>query len=345
MSTSTYKPRRTNHQPQSSILVTGGAGYIGSHTVKELMRHGHDVVVFDNLSTGHREFVLTDKFVEGDLLDPDSLRMCFERFSFDSVLHFAALTSVPDSVRDPRRYYQTNLIGGLNLLQVMLEHDVKNLIFSSTAAIYGSPEEIPIPEEHPKNPESPYGRTKWVFEQILEDYGRAYGLRSISLRYFNAAGSAPSGEIGEWHDPESHLIPIVLEVAQGKRKQIEIFGTDYDTPDGTCIRDFIHVSDLAEAHVLALQHLHEGSPSVAYNLGTGVGHSVREVVDVCRAVTNLKIRTIEAPRRPGDLPKLLADSRNAHKELGWNPRYPELETIVRTAWDWMTRGQGAPAQN
>jgi len=344
MSTSTYKPRRTNHQPQSSILVTGGAGYIGSHTVKELLKRGYAVVVFDNLSAGHREFVLTDKFVEGDLLDLDSLRACFDRFSFDSVLHFAALTSVPDSVRDPQRYYQTNIIAGLNLLAVMLEHDVKKLVFSSSAAVYGSPQVVPIPEDHPKNPESPYGRTKWIFEQILEDYGRAYGLRSISLRYFNAAGSDPSGEIGEWHDPESHLIPIVLEAAQGKRNQVEIFGTDYDTPDGTCIRDFIHVSDLSEAHVLALEHLREGAPSTAYNLGTGVGHSVREVVDVCRAVTNLKIRTIEATRRPGDLPRLLADSRNAHKELGWNPKHPELETIVRTAWDWMTHGQGTPAK-
>ena len=334
MSTPTHQASRTNHQPQSSILVTGGAGYIGSHTVKELMRHGHDVVVFDNLSTGHREFVLTDKFVEGDLLDPDSLRTCFDRFSFDSVLHFAALTSVPDSVRDPQRYYQTNLIGGLNLLQVMLEHDVKNLIFSSSAAIYGSPEKIPIPEEHPKNPESPYGRTKWVFEQILEDYGRAYGLRSISLRYFNAAGSDPSGAIGEWHDPESHLIPIVLEVAQGKRKQIEIYGTDYDTPDGTCIRDFIHVSDLAEAHVLALQHLHGGSPSAAYNLGTGVGHSVREVVDVCRAVTNLKIQATEAPRRPGDPAQLVANPSRAERELRWKARFRDLQTVVETAWKW-----------
>jgi len=331
------KAPRTNQQPPRSILVTGGAGYIGSHTIKALLKRGYNVVCFDNLSAGHREFVVTDKFFQGDLLDLDSLRTCFERFSFDSVLHFAALTSVPDSVRDPQRYYQTNIIGGLNLLQVMLEHDVKKLVFSSSAAVYGSPQLVPIPEDHPKNPESPYGRTKWIFEQILEDYGRAYGLRSISLRYFNAAGSDPEGEIGEWHDPESHLIPIVLEVAQGKRKQIEIFGTDYDTPDGTCIRDFIHVSALAEAHVLALEHLHEGAPSTAYNLGTGTGHSVREVVEICSKVTGTKIRAVESPRRPGDPPQLVADPSRAQRELGWRPRLPELMKIVETAWAWQRR--------
>jgi UDP-glucose 4-epimerase len=344
MSTPTHQASRTNHQPQGSILVTGGAGYIGSHTVKELLKRRYDVVVFDNLSAGHRQFVLTDRFVEGDLLDLDSLRTCFDRFSFDSIVHFAALTSVPDSVRDPQRYYQTNIIAGLNLLQVMLEHDVKKLVFSSSAAVYGSPQVVPIPEDHPKNPESPYGRTKWIFEQILEDYGRAYGLKSISLRYFNAAGSDPAGEIGEWHDPETHLIPIVLAVAQGKREHVEIFGTDYDTPDGTCIRDFIHVSDLAEAHLLALEHLREGAPSTAYNLGTGAGHSVREVVEICSKVTGTEIRAVEAPRRPGDLPRLLADSTRTLKDLRWSPRYPELETIVRTAWDWMTSGQSIMAR-
>lgn len=317
--------------------MTGGAGYIGSHTVKELLKHGHDVVVFDNLSAGHRELVLTDKFFQGDLLDPDALRTCFDRFSFDSVLHFAGMTSVPDSVRDPQSYYQTNIIGGLNLLEVMLKHEVKDLIFSSSAAIYGSPERVPTPEDHPKNPESPYGRTKWIFEQILEDYSRAYGLRSISLRYFNAAGSDPSGQIGEWHNPESHLIPIVLEVAQRKRRQIEILGTDYDTPDGTCIRDFIHVSDLAEAHVLALQHLHGSSLCTAYNLGIGAGHSVREVVDTCRKVTGLAISTVEGPRRPGDPPQLVADSSRAERELGWRPRLSGLPEIVETAWKWQKR--------
>lgn len=331
------KPPRTKNKQPTTILLTGGAGYIGSHTIKALLKRGYNVVCFDNLSAGHREFVLTDKFVEGDLLDLESLRTCFEHFSFDSVVHFAALTSVPDSVRDPQSYYQTNIIGGLNLLEVMLEHDVKKLVFSSSAAVYGSPKVVPIPEDHPKNPESPYGRTKWIFEQILEDYGRAYGLRSISLRYFNAAGSDPDGEIGEWHDPESHLIPIVLEVAQGKRKQIEIFGTDYDTPDGTCIRDFIHVSDLAEAHVLALEHLREGAPSTAYNLGTGTGHSVREVVEICSKVTGTEIRAVEAPRRPGDPPQLVADPGRAQRELGWRPRLPELMKIVETAWEWQKR--------
>ena len=209
--------------------------------------------------------------------------------------------------------------------------------------IYGSPEVVPIPEDHPKNPESPYGRTKWIFEQILEDYGRAYGLRSISLRYFNAAGSDPDGEIGEWHDPETHLIPIVLEVAQGKRKHVEIFGTDYDTPDGTCIRDFIHVSDLAEAHVLALEHLHEGAPSTAYNLGTGTGHSVREVVEICSEITGTKIRTVEGPRRPGDPPQFVADPSRAQRELGWSPRLPELMKIVETAWEWQ-KGKTDPLE-
>ncbi len=322
---------------RSVVLVTGGAGYIGAHTVKDLLKHGHDVVVFDNLCAGHRELVLTAELFRGDLLDPDALRSCFDSFSFDSVVHFAALASVPDSIQDPEKYYQNNVTGGLNLLEVMREYDVKNLIFSSSAAIYGSPKEGPIPEEHPKNPESPYGRTKWIFEQILEDYSRAYGLRSISLRYFNAAGADPSGQIGEWHSPESHLIPIVLEVAQGKRSQIEIFGADYDTPDGTCIRDFIHVSDLAEAHVLALQHLHDGPPCTAYNLGIGTGHSVREVVDTCRKVTGLAISTVESPRRPGDPPQLVADSSRAERELGWRPRFPGLPEIVETAWEWQKR--------
>lgn len=320
--------------PGMAVLVTGGAGYIGSHTVGELLKHGHDVVVFDNLSAGHRELVLTDQFFQGDLLDPHALRRCFDGFSLDSVLHFAALASAPDSVQDPQKYYQNNVIGGLNLLEAMREHDVRNLIFSSSAAVYGSPREGPISEEHPKNPESPYGRTKWIFEQILEDYSRAYGLRSISLRYFNAAGSDPSGQIGEWHSPESHPIPIVLEVAQGKRRCVEVFGTDCDTPDGTCIRDFVHVSDLAEAHVLALEHLHDGAPCTAYNLGTGTGHSVREVVDTCRRVTGLTISTTESPRRPGDPPQLIADASRAERELGWRPRFPELLEIVETAWKW-----------
>ncbi|NOX44486.1 MAG: UDP-glucose 4-epimerase GalE [Caldiserica bacterium] len=308
--------------------------------MKALLERGHEVVALDNLSTGHRELVLCDEFVEADLLDYPALRAVFDRYPIRSVIHFAARTAVGESVEDPRIYYETNVVGGLNLLRAMVEGGVEEIIFSSSAAVYGDPERIPIPEDHPKRPKSPYGRTKWIFEEILADYARAYGLRYVALRYFNAAGSDPGGMIGEWHDPEPHLIPIVLEAALGLRDHVEIFGTDYETPDGTCIRDFIHVVDLADAHVLALERLREGRAGTAYNLGTGTGHSVREVIETCRRVTGREIPVVEGPRRPGDPPALVADPTRARRELGWEPRFTSLEDIIATAWRWMLRRHG-----
>jgi len=323
------------------ILVTGGAGYIGSHTVKQLLKQGYDVVVFDNLSEGHREFVLTEHFVEGDLLDIEALRNAFTRYPIDAVIHFAALTKVGESVSDPQKYYVNNVAGTLHLLQSMREHNVGRIVFSSSAAVYGDPQQVPIPEEHPKTPINPYGQTKWMMEQIMNDFAHAYDLRYIALRYFNASGSDPDGDIGEWHEPETHLIPIVLEAALGERSHIEIFGTNYETPDGTCIRDYIHVSDLAEAHILALEHLKTGGESGAYNLGTGCGHSVREVIDVCQEISGRLVPVIEGPRRPGDPPVLVADALRAGVELGWKPKRSDLETIVKTALSWqLARDEG-----
>jgi UDP-glucose 4-epimerase len=324
------------------ILIAGGAGYIGSHTVKQLLNAGYDVAVFDNLSRGHRELVLSEHFIQGDLLDIDSLREAFERFPIDAVMHFAALTSVGESVSDPQAYYRNNVTGTLNLLDAMRHHNVDRLVFSSSAAVYGNPEQVPISEEHPKLPMNPYGRTKWMVEQAIADYGRAYGLRSVSLRYFNAAGSDPEGDIGEWHEPETHLIPIVFEAALKKRPHVEIFGTDYDTADGTCIRDYIHVADLAEAHVLGLEYLSAGGSSKAFNLGTGEGHSVREVIDVCRETSGRQIPVLQGPRRPGDPPVLVADPSLARDTLQWESRHPSLEDIVATAWSWMTRRSTKP---
>jgi len=323
------------------ILVTGGAGYIGSHTVKELLRAGYEVVVLDDLSAGHREFVLTPHFVQGDIRDRALLDRVFRRYPITAVMHFAALTSVPESVEDPARYYEVNLLGTWNVLEAMRAHGVKLFVFSSSAAVYGDPQKIPIPEDHPAQPKSPYGRTKRMVEEILADYEKAYAFRYVSLRYFNAAGSDPEGEIGEWHEPERHLIPIVLEVALGKRPYLEIFGTDYETPDGTGVRDYIHVTDLAQAHVRALQHLEAGGESRVYNLGIGRGYSVREVVEVCRRVTGRDIPVREGPRRPGDPAVLVADPSRALRELGWQPRFTELASLVETAWRWMLKKFGS----
>ncbi|MGB9861034.1 MAG: UDP-glucose 4-epimerase GalE [Candidatus Bipolaricaulaceae bacterium] len=319
------------------ILVTGGAGYIGSHTVKELLRAGYEVVVLDDLSSGHRELVLTEHFVQADVRDRKALRAAFRRYPIRAVMHFAALTSVPESVADPGRYYEVNLLGTLNLLEAMREFGVKTIVFSSSAAVYGDPQKIPIPEDHPTRPKSPYGRTKLMVEEILCDYARAYGFSYVSLRYFNAAGSDPAGRIGEWHEPERHLIPIVLEAALGKRPYVEIFGTDYETPDGTGVRDYIHVVDLAQAHVLALRYLEAGGKSGIYNLGIGRGYSVREVIEVCRKVTGREIPVREGPRRPGDPAVLVADPTRAQEELGWKPVYTALEPLVETAWRWLLR--------
>ncbi|HDL85929.1 MAG TPA: UDP-glucose 4-epimerase GalE, partial [Candidatus Acetothermia bacterium] len=289
------------------ILITGGAGYVGSHCVKELLAQGRDVVVFDNLDQGVREAVLTNKFVEGNLLRTEDLQSVFSRYEIDSVMHFAALASVGDSMRNPQRYYENNVIGTLNLLNAMRKHDVTRLIFSSSAAVYGDPEVVPIPEDHRKLPKNPYGSTKWMMEQAMADYAHAYGLHYIALRYFNAAGCDHDGQLGENHDPEEHLIPIVLDVALGRREALTIFGTDYETPDGTCVRDYVHVSDLATAHVLALDTLAAGGKSAACNLGIGNGYSVREVIESCRRVTEITIEAIEGPRRPGDPAVLVAD--------------------------------------
>lgn len=322
------------------ILVTGGAGYIGSHTVKELLRAGHEVVVVDDLTSGHRELVLTEHFAQVDIRDREGLRAVFRRYPVEAVMHFAALTSVPESVADPGRYYDVNLLGSVNLLEVMREFGVKTFVFSSSAAVYGDPHVIPIPEDHPTQPQSPYGKSKLMVEGVLADYARGYGFSYVSLRYFNAAGSDPEQEIGEWHEPERHLIPIVLEAALGKRPYAEVFGTDYATPDGTGVRDYLHVVDLAQAHVLALRRLLAGGGSGVFNLGLGRGYSVREVIEVCRKVTGREIPVREGPRRPGDPAVLVADPTRAQRELGWQPQYNELEPIVETAWRWITRLYG-----
>lgn len=323
------------------VLVTGGAGYIGSHTVKALLSAGHEVVVFDDLSTGHEESVRGVAFIRGDVTRAEDLEQAFKAHEIDAVMHFAAKSLVGESMENPAKYYVNNVAGGATLLEAMRRAGVKAMIFSSTAAVYGEPETTPIPEDHPLAPTSVYGRTKLMFEQMLADYAQVYGLKYAALRYFNAAGADPSGEIGEDHDPETHLIPIVLQTALGQREAVTIFGTDYDTPDGTCIRDYIHVTDLADAHVLALEGLFAGSPSGVYNLGNGAGFSVRQVIETAEKVVGAPIPVKEGPRRPGDPAVLVAGSQRAKTELGWTPRYPDLEEIVRTAWQWhRTHPQG-----
>lgn len=318
-----------------TVLVTGGAGYIGSHCVKQLLSRGHEVVVYDNLSTGHEGMVLTDNFVSADLSDRETLREVFNRYDIDSVMHFAAHCQVAESVDQPGKYYRNNVVNGLKLLQEMKRAGITTMVFSSSAAVYGDPDLIPIPEDVRKDPKNPYGRTKWFFEQILDDYTQAYDLSAVSLRYFNAAGSDPEGQIGEIHDPETHLIPIVLEAALGKRSHVEIFGTDYPTEDGTCIRDFIHVNDLARAHILALEELDHLEGHEPFNLGTGSGYSVREVIDTCKEVTGRDFKVISGDRRPGDPPQLIADPSKAVHQLGWDTQMSELDQIVSTAWRWM----------
>ena len=314
--------------------MTGGAGYIGSHTVKALVEAGHHVVVFDDLSTGHRASVAGVPFVQGDVTRREDLLDALKRYSIDAVMHFAAKSLVGESMQDPAKYYVNNVAGGVTLLEALREAGVETIIFSSTAAVYGEPESIPIPEEHPLRPTSVYGRTKLMFEQMLEDYRRVYGLRYAALRYFNAAGADPGGQIGEDHDPETHLIPIVLQAALGQREAVTIFGTDYDTPDGTCIRDYIHVTDLADAHVLALEALKAGGPGGVYNLGNGNGFSVRQVIEAAERVVGAKIPVKEGDRRAGDPAVLVASSEKARRELGWKPRFTDLDEIVRTAWQW-----------
>jgi UDP-glucose-4-epimerase GalE len=321
------------------VLVTGGAGYVGSHTAKVLARAGFEPVVFDNLSEGYRWAVRYGPLVEGDLEDAALLRKTLDAYKVEGVLHFAASIAVGESMANPQKYFRNNLVNTLALLDAMVAAGVKNIVFSSSAAVYGNPLKTPIPEDHPKNPTSPYGESKLMMERAIEWYGQAYTLNWAALRYFNAAGADPEGELGEAHDPETHLIPLVMDAALGRRPEVEIFGTDYATPDGTAIRDYIHVTDLAEAHVLALRSLVAGGASVALNLGTGNGHSVREVVAAVERVSKLKVPYRDAPRRAGDPPILVADPARALKTLSWKPQRPELDGIVEDAWKWAARKQ------
>jgi UDP-glucose 4-epimerase len=316
------------------VLVCGGAGYIGSHTVKELIREGFEVVVFDNLSSGRRELLAGGELIQADLRDEAAVKKAFLTHDFGAVLHFASLIQVAESYADPQKYYQHNLQTSFNLLGAMLQAGVKRLIFSSSAAVYGVPETIPIPESHPLNPFNPYGRTKLFVEEALKDYEAAYGFRFISLRYFNAAGADPAGELGEMHDPETHLIPNVLFAVLGKKKSLDIFGEDFPTPDGTAVRDYIHVTDLATAHVLALKKLLSVPESGFINLGTNQGYSVHEVVRTAERVTGRKVPFKIRPRRKGDVPVLLASKEKAEQILGWSLRYSSLEKIIESAWAW-----------
>jgi UDP-arabinose 4-epimerase len=317
-----------------AVLVTGGAGYIGSHACKVLSRAGYRPVVFDNLSRGHRAAVRWGPLVEGDLIERDKLTAALDYYGVAFVMHFAAFAYVGESVTDPALYYANNLGGTLSLLEAMRETGIDKLVFSSTCATYGLPTEVPIRENSPQLPVNPYGETKLAIERALHWYGEAYGLQSVSLRYFNAAGADPEGEIGERHEPETHLVPLVLEAALARRRQIDIYGTDYQTPDGTAIRDYIHVQDLAEAHLRALEHLGAGRHSVALNLGTGRGHSVREVIRAVESLIGKAVPCREVARRPGDPPILVADPSRAAELLGWHARISDLDTIVRTALVW-----------
>lgn len=326
-----------------TVLVVGGAGYIGSHMVWLLGQRGVNVVTLDDLSSGHADAVTSGRLERGDMADRALLDRIFSSQPVDAVMHFASFIQVGESVEQPARYYRNNVLRTLDLLDAMRAHGVKHFIFSSTAAVFGEPAYTPIDERHPQQPINPYGRTKWMVEQVLADYDRAYGLRSVCLRYFNAAGAHPDGLLGERHDPETHLIPLVLQAASGRRAGIKVFGQDYDTPDGTCIRDYIHVMDLAEAHWLALQRLLQGGASGVFNLGNGGGYSVQQVIDVARAHTGREIALEYAPRRPGDPARLVADATLARQQLGWVPQYPDLATLVAHAWRWEQRCASASA--
>lgn len=315
------------------IFVTGGAGYIGSHVVRRLVKAGHDVLVYDDLSSGHRAAVGDVPLEIGDICDSGRLRELFRRQRSEVVIHFAGLIQAGESVRDPGRYYQTNVVGSLTLLGAMVDTGVKKIVFSSSAAVYGDPSVVPIPESHATNPINPYGQTKLVVEFMLSAFSRAHRLGFVALRYFNAAGAEPDGSIGEDHPQESHLIPLVLLAASGRRPPLKVFGRDYDTPDGTCIRDYVHVSDLADAHVLALPGLKEGEGKF-YNVGTGRGYSVRQVLEVAGEVVGKPIPFEAAERRPGDPPELVAAADRIRAELAWKPKHSGLKDILATAWAW-----------
>lgn len=315
------------------VLVTGGAGYIGSHTVKLLLGLGHDVRVYDNLSMGHRGAVPADRLIVGDLKDVDALDHALLVHRIEAVVHFAAFAYVGESVTDPAKYYQNNLVNTLNLMDRMRRQGIAKFVFSSTCATYGIPDRVPITEENPQRPINPYGQTKLAVEKALADFAAAYKWGYAALRYFNAAGASPDGQIGEDHDPESHLIPLAIQAAMGLRPQLELFGTDYPTPDGTCIRDYIHVDDLAEAHRLALERL-QPEKGLIFNLGIGRGYSVREVIRTVEDVMGKKAPVKEGPRRAGDPARLVADASKARRDLGWTPTYTTLRPIVETAWNW-----------
>lgn len=317
-----------------SVLVCGGAGYIGSHINKLLNSNGYDTVVFDNLIYGHREAVKWGEFVQGDLADIDALEEVFSKYHIDAVFHFAAYAYVGESVAEPEKYYYNNVVNTLNLLKVMRKYGCNKIIFSSTCATYGEPEHVPITEDMPQNPINPYGMTKLTVERIFRDYQRAYGLQFVVLRYFNAAGADPDCEIGESHNPETHIIPLVLDAASGMRPDIKVFGTDYDTPDGSCIRDYIHVTDLADAHLRSLHYLEEGNKGDFFNLGNAKGTSVLEVVESVKRVTGRYFTVTKTDRRPGDPAKLVGSSDKARLILGWEPRYSDIDTIIEHAWKW-----------
>ncbi len=316
------------------IFVAGGAGYIGSHTVQELIREGFEVLIFDNFSTGRKELVVGGELVEGDLRDKDALKKAFSSGAVEAVLHFASLIQVGESFLDPKKYYTHNLLSSLNLLEAAIEAGVKYFIFSSSAAVYGLPKKIPLPESHPLNPINPYGQTKLFVEKILQDYERAYSLKFISLRYFNAAGADPKGRLGEMHEPETHLVPNILLFLLGKKKNFELYGTDFPTPDGTAVRDYIHVTDLARAHVLAVRRLLAAPKSEFINLGTNRDYSVLEIIRKTEEILGKKISYREKPRRKGDVPILLASKQKAERILGWKPQHSDIETIIKTAWAW-----------
>ena len=324
----------TNH-----ILVTGGAGYIGSHCVLALLKQGYDVVIFDNLSTGHLKTVNTLKkygkveFYQGDLLHSSYLDTVLKQSKVDAVIHFAAFSQVGESVKNPQKYYINNVCGTINLLKAMLENNVKKIVFSSTAATYGEPKYTPIDEKHPQNPINPYGQTKLIIKKIMDDYDKAYGLRSVRLRYFNVAGADSENRIGEWHEPETHLIPNILKSTFSGGKTFEMYGTDYDTKDGTCVRDYINVEDLAQAHVLALDYLNKGGKTNFFNLGTNDGNSVKEVFNLCEEITNKKIDVKVCPRREGDPATLVADNSKAKEVLNWQPK-KDLKHSIQTAYLW-----------